>query len=349
MKMIVPCAGKSAKFPNMRPNYMLTHPDGNLMVKKAIEGIKGIEKKDIIITLLKEHEEKYNIVKGLKENIGQEIQIILLDEPTKSQSEAVYKTIKKANINEEFFVKDSDNTFFIEISGEYSFVCYSDLVEYSEINPADKSYILMNNQGFILQMIEKKIISQTFNVGGYFFKDPKKFIKTYEKLSKKVDEKDLYISYIIEDMIINENEIFMGKKVSDYHDWGTAEDWFKYRKKFKTYFFDIDGIFFKNAAQFHNPLWINTTINIKNVNKLIELSTSPYNQIFFITSRPESYRKLLEKEFKKLGIKYSELIMGCLHAKRIIVNDFSNTTGFPTCEAINIPRDSEDLDKYLNS
>lgn len=28
MKLIVPCAGKSSGFPNMRPKWMLTHPEG---------------------------------------------------------------------------------------------------------------------------------------------------------------------------------------------------------------------------------------------------------------------------------------------------------------------------------
>ena len=53
MKVIVPCAGKSSHFPNMRPKWMLTHPDGNMMVKEAIEGL-NIKPKDVIITILKE-------------------------------------------------------------------------------------------------------------------------------------------------------------------------------------------------------------------------------------------------------------------------------------------------------
>ena len=35
--LIIPCAGKSNRFPNMKPKYMLTHPDGKLMIEKAIE------------------------------------------------------------------------------------------------------------------------------------------------------------------------------------------------------------------------------------------------------------------------------------------------------------------------
>ena len=37
--LIVPCAGKSTRFPNMKPKWMLTHPDGKLMIEKALEGM----------------------------------------------------------------------------------------------------------------------------------------------------------------------------------------------------------------------------------------------------------------------------------------------------------------------
>ena len=92
MKIIIPCAGRSARFPGVRPKWMLTHPDGSLMVKKAIDEI-DIEPKDIIITILKKHEEEYQVKRGLRENIGEDIQIVVLDEQTKSQPETVYLTL----------------------------------------------------------------------------------------------------------------------------------------------------------------------------------------------------------------------------------------------------------------
>lgn len=347
MKLIVPCAGKSSRFPNMRPKWMLVHPDGNMMVKKAIEGI-NVHPQDTIITILKEHEDKYDIIKGLKGNIGQETTIVVLDEQTNSQSETVYQTIKKANIKESFLVKDSDNMFSIENpEEEFNYVCYSDIHQYEEINPGNKSYIKLNEQGIIVDIVEKQVVSKYFNVGGYYFKDPNGFIKTFEKLFKHGNSKELFLSHVIQDMIANTGEIFLGKEAKNYFDWGTLKDWFKYREKFKTYFFDIDGIVFENAGQHHKPRWGETSHLKDNVEVIKRLSEDLYIQLFFVTARPEKFRQLTENKLKELGIKHSGLIMGCHHAKRIIVNDFSNTTGYPTCEAINILRDSEDLRKYI--
>ena len=58
--LIIPCAGKSSRFPNMKPKWMLTHPDGKLMIEKSLEGINFDAFKRIIITIVKPHDEKYD-------------------------------------------------------------------------------------------------------------------------------------------------------------------------------------------------------------------------------------------------------------------------------------------------
>ncbi len=349
MKVIIPCAGSSNRFPNMRPKWMLTHPDGDMMVKKSIAGL-NISQENVIVTILNEHEEKYDIIRGLKENMGEKIRIVVLDEKTKSQPETVYLTLKKTGINESFLVKDSDNMFSFNLKDEnVNYVCYSDIHEHEEINPGNKSYVKLNEQDIIMDIVEKKVISSFFNVGGYYFRNPKIFMESFEKLNEKRNNNhsELYVSHIIQDLITNKGEIFFGKKISDYFDWGTLNEWLKYTKKFRTFFFDLDGLLFKNASQHFKPRWHEAEPIKENLDVIKKLSEDQHSQLFFVTSRPEKYRELTEKQLNKLKIKYKSLIMGCYHAKRIIINDFSNTTGYPTCEAINILRDSEDLKKYV--
>jgi hypothetical protein len=348
MKVLIPCAGKSSRYPNMRPKWMLEHPDGNLMIKKSIEGLKT-RPEDIIVTILREHEEKYNITKGLKEHMGEGITVILLDEQTKSQAETVYLTLKKADVTESFIIKDSDNIFSTaELNEDFNYACFSDIGQYEDINAADKSYLKMDDQNKIIDMAEKQIISTTFSVGGYYFKDPKDFMTSFEKLSKsREDGKEIYPSHIISDMIVNEGKTFFGKEVHTYSDWGTFEKWAKYCKNFKTYFLDVDGILFKDASQFFKPYWKDAQPTEENLKILKELSEDKNAQLFFITSRPESYRQLTEDKFRELGIEHDGLVMGCFNAKKILISDFIKTVGHPSCEAVTILRNSEDLKKYI--
>ena len=49
----------------------------------------------------------------------------------------------------------------------------------------------------------------------------------------------------------------------------------------------------------------------------------------------------------KYDIPYDQLVMGLPHCKRVLVNDFARSNLYPSCEAINIPRNSETLEEYL--
>ena len=95
--LIIPCAGKSSRFPNMKPKYMLTHPDGKLMIEKSIEQLNIDIFDRIIITIVKPHDEKYDaglIMYQVFQN-NPKVEVCVLDDFTSSASETIYQTIKK--------------------------------------------------------------------------------------------------------------------------------------------------------------------------------------------------------------------------------------------------------------
>jgi hypothetical protein len=49
----------------------------------------------------------------------------------------------------------------------------------------------------------------------------------------------------------------------------------------------------------------------------------------------------------KYNIPYDTLIMGLPHCKRVIINDFAKTNPYPSCESINLPRNSDNLIEFL--
>ena len=64
--LVVPMGGKSSRFPNMRPKWMLTHPKKNkFMVTEAISGLNLDFFDRVCFVVLKEHEEQYQFTKGL--------------------------------------------------------------------------------------------------------------------------------------------------------------------------------------------------------------------------------------------------------------------------------------------
>lgn len=346
MKIIFPCAGLSKRYGKLGPKYLLTCPDGTIMLKKVFDGLK-LKPEQAIITILAEHDKKYGIKKGLLKIFGQKIKIVVLPKKTGSVVETIAKTLEKVKIREPFLVKDSDSYFNIEkIKRPYNYLSVFNLNSAGFIQTNNKSYVVLNEQENVIDIAEKRVISNIFSVGGYYFKNPKQFLTSYRELKKGGNNgSEFYISHVIK-YLISHGEVFKAVEVKKYLDWGTADDWYNWISKRKTYFINLDGIVFGKTGRYFGKTYekaIPIRENIEKVNKLY----GGDNQIFIITSRPEDYRKITEAQLKKNGVKYNKLIMECLHSKKILVNDFSLENQYPSAEAINIVSDSEQLENLI--
>jgi hypothetical protein len=272
----------------------------------------------------------------------------MLDKPTESQSETVYETLKKAGIKEDFLVKDSDNYFeFDSVPSNMSYVTCADLNKISRVNPSNKSYVLVNENNMLINIVEKKVISNFFSIGGYYFKHPELFKKAFEELSKSEIKGEMYLSNIISYMISKNMDVFTVKEGKNYIDWGTLEDWNEYKKHRNVFIVDIDGVIMYNGSKFFKPFWGEKGAIANNVETINALYAGG-SQILLLTTRDEDFRKQTEEQLKKCGLKYHKLIMGCNHGKRVVVNDYSDSNPYPTAIGVNLPRDSEDLRKFLH-
>lgn len=348
MNILLPIAGKSSRFPDLRPKWMLTNPNGNFMLVDSVLGmnLKNIEK--IHIIYLKEHEEKFQFIKGLIENfknynLDEKLNFIEIESETKNQVETVRKGLTKIKEDISFLVKDCDNSFTLNFKNlDSNFVSYCRLEEFKGNDVSSKSYIQMDDLDVITNIVEKKVISDKFCCGGYYF------TSSYEFLNQSdIDSENLYISDIIYNMMLN-GKTFTGYSCSNYEDWGTLEAWENYKKTFQTLFVDLDGTIVENSSAYLPPYIGQTKPIIENVDYLNYLSNFGRTEIIITTARPERYRSQTENQLKEIGLNYKLLIMDLQHSKRIIINDFSNSNPYKSCESINIPRNSNQLKKYLS-
>jgi len=340
MEIIVPAAGLSSRFPNMRPKYSLVDYSGKLMLHSSIEPF--LDTHNITIGILKEHDEKYGITQLLKHELGNKINIIILDKQTTGPADTVYQIIKKAKIdlNQEILIKDCDS-FFDHEYAKGNYICISRFSDNKLIRtPAAKSYITANEQGIVQNIVEKKVISDKFCVGGYKFESAHLYCEAFEQLSKNNEE--IYVSNIIQYCLFNE-KLFIENVVSNYIDVGTAEEWFNYNDK-SVIFCDIDGTIIK--AQSKSDYMLPAIPLIKNINCIKKLIDEK-NQVIFVTARPESARVKTQNMLNTIGLNGCQLIMGLQNCKRMLINDFNAANPYPRAIAINIPRDSDILDIHI--
>jgi len=340
--LIIPCAGKSTRFPGMKPKWLLTHPDGSLMIEKSLSGVDIDAFDKVIITIVKQHAEQYEAEYILKSIFTEpKFKIHVLDDFTSSPCETIYKTLVDNNVQGAFIVKDSDNYVKFDIPDTFSnFVVGLDLNKFRNVsNITGKSFILLNEQDMLTDIIEKKVVSNIICVGVYSFKDVEEFKKAYfDLLKENIGQNELFISHIISYKLANRNVVFDYVEASGYEDWGTLQDWEETQKKHRTYFIDIDGVILKNTGKYGKINWSNNREiipeNIETIKKLEKYGA----QIVLTTSRTEEYRSIIDEICKEHGLKYHALILGCNHSRRILINDFASTNPYPSCEAINIPR-----------
>ena len=55
MKLIIPVAGSSTRYQGTRPKWLLTMPNGLLMIEKSLSGLDLENIEEIIIIMLKDH------------------------------------------------------------------------------------------------------------------------------------------------------------------------------------------------------------------------------------------------------------------------------------------------------
>ncbi len=343
--LLLPVAGQSSRYAGTRPKWMLTMPDGKLMIEKAVESlnIAGFER--VILICLGEHVERYSEVDRLtgllRESISPKLEILMLDAPTTSQVETIALALERLPADSSFFVKDCDNCFSYSYEGGNE-VAVVDLHAVTNVDAANKSYVQTNPMGIVYNIAEKHVIGNLFCCGGYGFGSRAGFLEQWAKLRSN---ESLYLSHVIFSMIMDGAE-FQAREATSYVDWGTLKDYRAYCDKQFVVFCDVDGVLFQNSSRFAAGGWTHKAL-MENIAVLQEIKRNGHLYLVVTTSRPESMRTQLLQELDKLGLQPDQCVMGLPHGVRYLVNDYSSTNPYPSAVAINLERDVGHLRQLL--
>ena len=216
MNIIVPACGLSTRFPNRPLKWLLTDPTGNLMIQRALGGIKGkYRKMYLIVNSVICADYSLDTLTRIMSCYAN-VEIIVLDHQTGSQAETVYKALSMMLdiADEPIYIKDTDNYFEVELR-EGNYVSTYSLND-AETSHRGKSYVTATD-GYIDKIVEKKVISDTFCCGGYGFEKASDYVEYYDFSME-------YISDVIRDMI-SDRPYFETQPTKEYIDWGDLDSW----------------------------------------------------------------------------------------------------------------------------
>ena len=227
--LIVPMINTSKKYENSVPiEFQYDNKTGKINCIKSIEGLK-LSYIDtfsrIYFIILSKHEEKYHVSQKIMLSVknsmlnGIECVFTFLDKPTSSQAETIYTEIIRHNIKGPIFIKDADNMCILNSELKKNSVLVYPLENTPIVDPQHKSYVAIDDQNFVVNIIEKKVVSNLFNCGGYSFNSALDFVEAYEAVQMFEDiSSHMYISHIIYWLILNKKLKFRPIEAIGYED-----------------------------------------------------------------------------------------------------------------------------------
>lgn len=239
--LIVLCAGnrKLSGQPFIFEKYPL---DGIRLGYKAVSGIYP-ESYDRIIYTISAAEDMHDVRKALQSAVPSSlpVEVWSLGKTTSGPAESAYETIMGCCVEGEVHIRDSHNYILLSKPATGNCIAGLDLTKHDESieELRRKSFLILNEQRQILDIMEKSFRSDVISVGLYGFRASEDFVSAYERLTDPVYPiNKIYISHVISYLIGYKNKVFKECAAEEYEDWGSSIAWQKLNGKFATYFVD---------------------------------------------------------------------------------------------------------------
>lgn len=216
--LIVPVAADKPEYLDRMPRVFTPDSDGTMLCVKAIKGLNLDIFDNIYFAILRKHVDLYDVDKLLELQFSRHhldnARIVILDEPTSTQAETIVRAVRQENITGSVFIKDADGYFKAEVYPENGIAVYP-LEELELVDPRHKSYVAVDDMQHITNIIEKRVVSNLFNAGGYCFENVDDFLRSYEAHAHLGH---IYLSHLIYSLLLDDHT-FRPIKVKGYNDW----------------------------------------------------------------------------------------------------------------------------------
>ena len=215
--LIMPIAANKPEYATRIPRVFLIAEDGVMHCIRALKSLDLSKFDHIYITILRHLDQQYALTERLqlqfRINGITNAEIVVLDEPTRSEPETIYQTILQKHIQGSIFIKDADCSFTGEDTTGNAIAIHP-LEQLDWVNPKNKSYVAVDDMYYITNIIEKRIVSHYFTAGGYSFSSAATYCHYYERLQ---EQQGLYLSHIIYSMLL-EGHTFRPVLTKEYED-----------------------------------------------------------------------------------------------------------------------------------
>lgn len=232
INILIPMAGRGSRFADA--GYAFPKPlidvHGRTMIEVVAENLKPTSPFRFIFVCQREHYEKYDLHNILKNVTGNNFEVVLLDGITEGAACTALLAKKYIANEEELLIANSDQFIegdiqdFIDAARSKNL---DGLIMTFEASHPKWSYARVDEKNMVIEVAEKKVISNKATVGIYYYKTGQNFVDGAESMIKKNirHQNEFYVCPVYNELILS------GQNVSIYeiqtkkmHGLGTPED-----------------------------------------------------------------------------------------------------------------------------
>lgn len=224
MKIIVPMAGKGTRFMSSGHNVPkpLITVSGRPMFHWALDSIKDINYSSIYFTILAEHEDKFHVSKLIPDGLKSH-KLKFVDKTPEGQLMSVMAHAEQLDTEEDILIISSDTLVISRFGNDIALnrgLC-DGIISVANL-PGDMwSFAKTDEVGRVVEVAEKKRISDNASTGMYYFSRGSNFIK-YAKnvLASKTKVNGEYYVIPVYQEYINANDKIIVSQAESMWDMG---------------------------------------------------------------------------------------------------------------------------------
>lgn len=232
INIIIPAAGCGTSFINA--GYTFPKPvidiRGKPMIQLIIENLKPKIDHRFILICQNQHYEKYSLNQVFNNSTKGNFECIRLYAPTQGAACTVLTAIDHINNEDDLIIANADQIIDVDINSFIKFARNSKadgvIMTFNSLHPR-WSYARADKKGHVLEVAEKKVISDKATVGIYYFKRGSDFVKSaFSMIEKNIRfNNDFYVCPTYNEMLLDGKRVIIWDiNQEQMHGLGTPED-----------------------------------------------------------------------------------------------------------------------------
>lgn len=236
INIVIPMAGSGKPF--LQAGYTFPKPlidvNGKSMIQLVAESLRPSVPHQFIFVCRKEHYDQFSLSEIFDRAVGKKYSVIQLTAPTQGAACSVLTAADLIDSDDDLIVANADQVVDIDIDEFINSARRSrsegTIMTFPTTHPK-WSFVRVDKNKYVIEVAEKKVISNLATVGIYYFKSGKKFLEsTVSMIEKDIRfNNDFYVSLVYNEMIMNNMKIKNWNiKPNVMHSMATPEDLMKY-------------------------------------------------------------------------------------------------------------------------